>query len=217
MDVVNRMAQEKRLEAKKLPGFRVRLSPKEGTAYLGTPHVKDGEDTIFEGDRVMLGRNYKASELQQTLLGSTKKTLLGNPKFVDRKVSNGDLATVIRIDPVKDTITLAIDGQKKELTLSLASYKRYGSAIHLGYAATVYKSQGSSISHVYVQAGADRELSYVGASRHKVRCQLYATEADLQDEGEELIRTMRKSHQKNLFLDVPDVSKTPSPELSLEL
>jgi ATP-dependent exoDNAse (exonuclease V) alpha subunit len=217
MDVVNRMAQEKRLEAKKLPGFRVRLSPKEGTAYLGTPHVKDGEDTIFEGDRVMLGRNFTAPELQKTLLGRTKKTLFGRPKFVERKVCNGDLGPLLRIDPLKDTITLAIDGQKKELTLSLASYNRYGSAIHLGYAATVYKSQGSSISNVYVQAGADRELSYVATSRHKVRCQLYCTEADMQEGGEDLIRTMSKSHQKDLFLDVPDVRKQPSPELYLEL
>src|SRR5207249_904526 len=116
-----------------------------------------------------------------------------------RRVSNGDLATVLRIDSVKDTVTLAIDRQKKQLTLSLQDYNRYGSAIHLGYAATVYKSQGSSLSQVYVQAGADRELSYVATSRHKVRCQLYATEADMENCGEELVRTMGKSHQKNLF------------------
>jgi conjugative relaxase-like TrwC/TraI family protein len=202
---LNRMAQSKRLEAKKLPGFRVRVTP--GSFYLGTPHIKDGEDTIFEGDRVMLGRNFTAFERRASLLGKKPEA---------RKVSNGDLATVLRIDPVGDTITLALDGQKRPLTLSVEAYNRYGSAIHLGYAATVYKSQGSSLTHVYAQAGADREFSYVATSRHKVRCQLYATESDMEDGGEALARTMSKSHQKDLFLDVPGESRLLPPQLSLE-
>jgi conjugative relaxase-like TrwC/TraI family protein len=202
---LNRLAQEKRLEAKKLPGFRVRVTPK--SLYLGTPHIEDGEDKILEGDRVMLGRNFTVFERKNSWFGT---------KSEGRKVSNGDLATVLRIDQVKDTVTLALDEQKKPLILSLKDYNRYGSAIHLGFSATVYKSQGSSIQHVYVQAGADRELSYVATSRHKVRCQLYATEADLEDDGAELIRTMSKSHQKDLFLDVPGKNQSPTPELSLE-
>ena len=202
---LNRMAQAKRLEAKKLPGFRVRVTP--AALYLGTPHIEDGEDKIFEGDRVMLGRNFTVFERKDTLLGK---------KCESRKLSNGDLATVLHIDQANATVTLAIDGQKRQLSLSLEDYNRYGSAIHLGFAATVYKSQGSSLSHVYVQAGADRELSYVAASRHKVHCQLYATEADMENCGEELVRTMSKSHQKDLFLDVPDVSKTQTSQISLE-
>src|SRR5262249_27440787 len=113
-------------------------------------------------------------------------------------------ATVLRIDPVKNTIDLAIDGQRKPITLSVKAYNRYGGAIHLGYASTVYKSQGSSLSSIYAEAGADRELSYVAASRHKVRCQLYASESDMGEDGEDLIRTMSRSHQKNLFHDIPE-------------
>lgn len=202
---LNRLAQEKRLEARKTPGFRARVSP--GGLYLGTPHVADGEDRIYEGDRVMLGRNFTAFGPRTTLFGT---------KAEGRKVSNGDLGTVLKIDPVKDTITVALDGQDRPLTLNLAAYNRYGSAIHLGFAATVYKSQGSSIEHVYSQAGADRELSYVAASRHKVRCLLYASEADLEDGTDDLVRVMSKSHQKDLFLDVPKSPGAPAPELSLE-
>lgn len=204
--VLNRMAQEKRLSAQRLPRFRVRVRP--GSVYIGTPHIKDGQDKIYEGDRVMLGRNFTAFERRRTLLGTKRES---------RKVSNGDLGTVLRIDHVKDTITIAIDGQKRAITLSLKAYNKYGSDIHLGYAATVYKSQGSSLSHVYAQAGADRELSYVATSRHKVHCQLYATKEDMKRGGEELIRTMSKSHQKDLFLDVPESRNTPTLDISPEL
>lgn len=204
---LNRMAQEKRLEAQKLPGFRFRLSHRG--LYLGTPHIRDGEDKIFEGDRVMLGRNFTAFEPRKGLFGSTT--------FEGRKVSNGDLATVLRIDHVRDTITLAGDEQRKPLSLSLKAYNRYGPAIHLGFAATVHKCQGSSIPHVYCQAGADRELSYVATSRHKLSCQLYCTRADLEDEGgQKLARTMSKSHPKDLFLDVPPKAPSPAVELAPE-
>lgn len=189
---LNRLAQQKRREGRLLPAPR---------------YVEDGEDRIYEGDRVMLGRNYTARE-QGPGRPERRPTM--------RKVSNGDLATVLRIDLAKDAITLAVDGQEKPLTLSLKSYNRFGPAIHLGFAATVYKSQGSSLSHVYAQAGADRELSYVATSRHKVHCQLYATEADMDDGAEDLIRTMNKSHQKDLFLDVPHQGTGQFPELSPE-
>jgi conjugative relaxase-like TrwC/TraI family protein len=179
---LNRMAQARRLAKGELSGFRMRLGKQ--SLYLGTPHITDGEDKIFQNDRVMLGRNFTTWE--------------------GRKVSNGDLATVLRIDPVKNTIDLAIDGQRKPITLSVKAYNRYGDAIHLGYASTVYKSQGSSLSSIYAEAGADRELSYVAASRHKVRCQLYASESDMGEDGEDLIRTMSRSHQKNLFHDIPE-------------
>src|SRR5262249_15707249 len=77
---LNRMAQEKRLSARKTPGFRARVSGKG--LYLGTPHVEDGEDTIFEGDRVMLGRNFTAPQTRSTPFGT---------RLESRKVSNGDL------------------------------------------------------------------------------------------------------------------------------
>jgi len=191
---LNQMAQARRMELGLLRGFRVRATPR--SLYLGTPHVKSGGETIFEGDRVMLGRNF---------------TWTSGKRRVE--VKNGQLGLVTRIDQVKDEISVLLDGQKKAVTLSLKHYNKYGDAISLGYASTVYKSQGSSLRHVRILGGnLDRELSYVGLSRHKVSCQLYVAEADYGEEGKELVRTMAKSNQKDLFLDQPH---RPGPELEM--
>ena len=129
------------------------------------------------------------------------------------RLEEGNKSFAALIDHVKDEISVLLDGQKKAVTLSLKHYNKYGDAISLGYASTVYKSQGSSLRHVRILGGnLDRELSYVGLSRHKVSCQLYVAEADYGEEGKELVRTMGKSNQKDLFLDQPH---RPGPELEM--
>jgi conjugative relaxase-like TrwC/TraI family protein len=190
---LNALAQAARIQAGKVKTqLKVRVNSQG--LYLGVPKLQVGASTIYQGDRIMLTRNFHWKEFRR---GKVHR---------EWDVRNGDLATLHRIDHIKNTIEVTLDRDpSKRIVIPLAQFQRYGPALELGYAGTVMKSQGASIPHVQAKVGAcDRELAYTAASRHVKSLHLYASTSDLGADGEELVRAMSRSHQKDLFHDVPD-------------
>ena len=92
----------------------------------------------------------------------------------DLQVSNGDFATVTKID--KRNITAKLDNQKI-VTFNSDNYNNFAH----GYAATVHKTQGVTLDNtfVYVEGNFwDRFLTYVALSRHKHTTAIYASKED---------------------------------------
>ena len=144
---------------------------------LGEKNLKIERDTVFEGDRIVFTRNSR---------------LYG--------VKNGQLATVLEIDPERRRLTATIDNGER-VTFPLAKYPH----VKLGYAVTTHKSQGVTVENAYILAGGgmqDRELTYVQASRARGETRFFIDKFEAGEELEEITRQMNKSHQKDLAVSV---------------
>lgn len=115
---------------------------------VGVP-TEDGELALATGDRIVFGKNSK---------------LLG--------VKNGSFA---RVESIKG------EGADAVLTARLDSgatvrwrASEYGH-VSRGLAATVHRSQGATVDRTYILGGimADRELSYVQFSRHRIEAHIF--------------------------------------------
>jgi ATP-dependent exoDNAse (exonuclease V) alpha subunit len=149
---------------------------------LGEDHelaLKDGKLTLADGDRVLFRKN---------------------DSHLD--VKNGSLGTVRKIEG--DEITVALDtskgkaGHGREVKFSLSEYEE----ISHGYAATVHKSQGSTVDRAFVLAtpGMDRHTSYVAMSRHRDRADLFHAREDFRGH-EAMTRRLSRSGAKDSVLD----------------
>ncbi len=175
--VLNRMAQDERRRAGELGGFRARVA--SAGFFLGTPAVRVGEDWLYEGDRCLFTKNARS---------------LG--------VNNGHLATVVRIDKVKNTFTARLDGGRV-VTVPLTYYGSEN--IRLGYAVTSFKAQGATVLNAYVLFGGaqqHRELSYVQVSRASGETRLFTDRLDAGDRLSELARQVAQSRAKTLAHEV---------------
>lgn len=175
--VLNRMAQEERRRTGELGGFRARLASKE--LFLGTPAVRVGEDWLYEGDRCLFTKNARA---------------LG--------VNNGHLATVVRIDPARNSFIARLDGGRV-VTVPLSYYGAEN--VRLGYAVTSFKAQGATVLNAYVLFGGalqHRELSYVQASRASGETRLFTDRLDAGEDLSELSRQVAQSRAKTLAHEV---------------
>src|SRR5262249_39219983 len=190
--LLNRLAQMTRMRQGDRGGPGPAASRNEPDAQ--GPHFRAGRETIYENDRVILTRNSR-----------------------HYGVENGNLGTVTRIDPGRGAVTVRLDDRPTPVTFSLQAYNRYGSAIRLGYAATTHKAQGASLRYVYVLAGADRELSYVQASRARDLTRLYTDALEAGPELAALARTMSRSTQKDPYHRVAGrpADQAPRPELEV--
>lgn len=132
---------------------------------------------MHEGDRVMFTK---------------KSNKLG--------VQNGDLGTVVKVNPLTDHIYVKLD--KNELvSVPLFSYR----SIELGYALTTHKMQGKTIHNAYVMTGGtmlDRELSYVQMSRHRNEARLYFAVEESGQEIANIAAAMSRSRQKEMAQEV---------------
>ncbi|MBO6061426.1 MAG: ATP-dependent RecD-like DNA helicase, partial [Clostridia bacterium] len=94
-----------------------------------------GETVFREGDRVMQTRNNYRMEWQRSRRGSDAEEGTG--------VFNGDIGTVMHIDPGRGTASILFDDER------LSEYDRGElEDVELAYAVSVHKSQGSEFSTV---------------------------------------------------------------------
>lgn len=142
--------------------------------------VQVGDEALHCGDRVLLGKNSKR---------------LG--------VRNGDLGTIIGINPNGNEIAIELDRETKLPQPIIIPLKDYDH-VSLGYAMTTHKAQGMTAENTYILLGEmqDRELSYVQFSRARGTTRAYTNEVEAGENMELLVAAMERSRAKDLAHDV---------------
>lgn len=119
-------------------------------------------------------------------------------------VENSDNATVTKVEPEKDRLTVTLDKDGRQLTVDL---KRYAPEnLRLGYASTTHKAQGASLPVVHVLMGSsldDLHMGYVQISRSIKSTHLFC---DKQTAGgpeiSSLLRSLARERQKTMAAQV---------------
>jgi len=132
------------------------------------------------------------------------------------KVKNGTLGTVKRLeDDVLWVARSTEQAQKPSLVrVDLAEYPH----VEHGYAATIHKSQGTTVDRCFVLASAyfDRHISYVALSRHREGVELYWSDAIFPSFAAMCGRLSQAQH-KDTTLDYSVVRNIEPPEQDLLL
>lgn len=134
-----------------------------------------GHRDMAAGDRVMFLRNERDLGVKNGTLGTLENA------------SSSSLA--VRLD----------DGRSVRVEL-----KSYNDLDH-GYAATIHKSQGTTVdrAHVLASGHMDRHAAYVALSRHRDRVDLHYSRAAFVDPAA-LARTLSRERSKDTTLDYRD-------------
>jgi conjugative relaxase-like TrwC/TraI family protein len=131
----------------------------EASRRLHGPTLEAGERVFQAGDRILCRKN-------QTRLG----------------VLNGDLATVVSVDPDHGTLSVRLDRDPE--TRDLPVWYLEQGHVDYGYAMTGHKAQGVTTDRTFVIVDGtnDREWVYVAMSRGRQTNTLYLTNPQHQDE-----------------------------------
>ena len=131
----------------------------EASNRLDGPTLEVGERVFQAGDRILCRKN-------QTRLG----------------VLNGDLGTVVSVDPDHGTLTVRLDRDPE--TRNLPVWYLDQGHVDYGYAMTGHKAQGVTTDRTFVivDGTTDREWAYVAMSRGRQTNTLYLTNPQHQDE-----------------------------------
>jgi len=134
-----------------------------------------GKREFAEGDRVVFLKNSRELGTKNGTLGTVEQAEDGR---LSVKLDNGK-AVEFTADQCKD--------------------------IDHGYAVTIHKSQGVTVDRAYVLAtgGMDRNLAYVGMTRHREVATLYAGADDF-GSFDKLARGLARQRPKESTLDFPD-------------
>src|SRR3546814_11240892 len=110
-------------------------------------------------------------------------------------VKNGTLGTIEKAAP--DRLAVRLDDGRR-VTVDLKSYAH----VDHGYAATVHKTQGVTVTNTHVLAtpGLDNHSSYVALSRHRHGTALHYGRDDFADE-QKLRQTLARERLKDMALD----------------
>ncbi|XAZ20487.1 Ti-type conjugative transfer relaxase TraA (plasmid) [Sinorhizobium sp. B11] len=122
------------------------------------------------GDRIIFLENARFLEPRARHLG---------PQYV----KNGMLGTVVSTGDNRGGALLSVRlDNGRDVVISEDSYRN----IDHGYAATIHKSQGSTVDRTFVLATPmmDQHLTYVSMTRHRDRADLYAASEDFQAKPE---------------------------------
>lgn len=129
-----------------------------------------GAREFAAGDRIIFLENARFLEPRARRLG---------PQYI----KNGMLGTIVatgdkRGDPL---LTVRLDNGR-DVVISEDSYRN----VDHGYAATIHKSQGSTVDRTFVLATGmmDQHLTYVSMTRHRDRADLYAAQEDFEAKPE---------------------------------
>ena len=135
---------------------------------------------LAEGERICLGNRWEKEEKKiDAILRAGKQVIrrktgikLDTRKKKERVGEKSEFATIERIDPGKG-LWIKVDGQKKATYIKASEV----SEVKYGYAATISKSQGSTFNESFYMVSdfINASLAYVGLSRHKLACHIYAT------------------------------------------
>lgn len=148
---------------------------KKGSLFTGI----NGEIELAKGDRILFLRN-------DNKLG----------------ICNGDFATVRKILGANISVILNA-GEKNSHTLTINTNEY--TDFDYGYAATVHKTQGCSVEHVFVYIAGhfwDKFLAYVAMTRHKTSLNIYAEHAQFQTLSA-LKKSLSRSQIKDNVIDWP--------------
>ncbi|TBA41256.1 Ti-type conjugative transfer relaxase TraA [Rhizobium ruizarguesonis] len=125
-----------------------------------------GARDFAAGDRIIFLENARFLEPRAPHLGP-------------QHVKNGMLGTVVATgDKRGDTLLSVRLDNGRDVVISEDSYRN----VDHGYAATIHKSQGSTVERTLVLATAmmDQHLTYVSLTRHRDRADLYAAREDFE-------------------------------------
>ena len=125
--------------------------------------VERGDRQFASGDRVMFLRNERSLD-----------------------VKNGTLGT---IEQVRDNHMAVRTDDGRSVSFDTKDYRD----LDHGYAATIHKAQGMTVTHAHVLAtpGMDRHGAYVALSRHQTSMALHYGRDDFKDQSR-LVRTLSR-------------------------
>lgn len=114
-------------------------------------------------------------------------------------VSNADTATVLKVEPERERLSVRLDEGSREIAVSLKRYLPEN--LRLGYASTTHKAQGATLPHVHVLIGGtltDKHMGYVQASRSELSTHLFTDKHTAGEGLKELIRDLAMRRQKTM-------------------
>lgn len=127
--------------------------------------------------------------LKDFAVGDQIVCLAGDPKTGLR---NGTNACITAYHPATARMTVTTShGGKVQVCV-----RRYNSFDH-GYAQTIHKSQGRTVSHalVYLSKSMDAQLTYVALTRHRLSLQLFAAQQEFGDQAQ-MLNTLSRDRLK---------------------
>ena len=142
-----------------------------------------------------LGENVAVRTERGTRQFADKDRILFLKNQRDLGVKNGTLGTAEKA--TADTLAVRLDDGRR-ITVDLKSYAH----VDHGYAATVHKTQGMTVTstHVLATPGLDNHSSYVALSRHRQGTALHYGRDDFADE-QKLRQTLARERPKDMALD----------------
>ena len=166
-----------------------------GDEMLVLAHTNEDVKRLNSSLRTVMNREGALTEVREFLtergvreFGSGDRIIfLENARFVEKRatrpgphyVKNGMLGTVVSTGSKRGGPLLSIRlDNGSDVVLSEDSYRN----IDHGYAATIHKSQGSTVDRTFVLASGmmDQHLTYVSMTRHRDRADLYAAREDFE-------------------------------------
>ncbi|MBY3190094.1 Ti-type conjugative transfer relaxase TraA [Rhizobium laguerreae] len=170
-----------------------------GDALLVLAHTNDDVTRLNEALRSVLtgegalgeNRAFRTERGAREFAGGDRIIFLENARFLEPRaprlgpqyVKNGMLGTVVSTgDKRGDTLLTVRLDNGRDVVISQDSYRN----VDHGYAATIHKSQGSTVERTFVLATGmmDQHLTYVSMTRHRDRADLYAAKEDFEAKPE---------------------------------
>ncbi len=201
-DIINRIvsdwtdARKQAIEKSVSHGNDGRL---RGDELLVLAHTNDDVRKLNEALRRVMtddgalsdGRSFQTARGAREFAAGDRIIFLENARFVEPRarrlgpqyVKNGMLGTVVSTgDKRGDALVSVRLDNGRDVVIGEASY----SNVDHGYAATIHKSQGSTVDRTFVLATGmmDQHLTYVAMTRHRDRADLYAAKEDFEAKPE---------------------------------
>ncbi|MBF9235616.1 Ti-type conjugative transfer relaxase TraA [Microvirga alba] len=150
-------------------------------------------NSLIEAGELGAGAEFNTARGRREFSSGDRVIFLENDR--EHGVKNGMIGTVTQATNGRLTVDLDIG---RTVEINQIAYNN----IDHGYAATIHKSQGSTIDRTYVLAtpGMDRHLTYVAMSRHKESAGLYAAKEDFESYNV-LAERLSRSGTKTTTLD----------------
>lgn len=170
-----------------------------GDELLVLAHTNDDVKRLNEALRSVMtregalgdNRSFQTERGAREFAVGDRIIFLENARFVEPRarsfgpqyVKNGMLGTVVATGDKRGDALLSVRlDNGRDVVISEDSYRN----VDHGYAATIHKSQGSTVDRTFVLATGmmDQHLTYVSMTRHRDRADLYAAKEDFEAKPE---------------------------------
>lgn len=121
-------------------------------------------------------KEYACDTFQGTVYISCGDRIEFRQKSQELGVSNGTEGILIKASEDKFTVQISEEGKKRTVTFNPQKYRTF----QLGYATTYYRAQGRTMDRAFVLHSPlmNKELFYVGLTRHVKKAEIYISEQD---------------------------------------